>query len=333
MPKIKKSRDINAYIHDFLNHCDLKGLSVKTIKSYHQTLALFSKYLEEERNITDINKVNKDVVEEYINFTRDRGKYSYIADEEFLKKNYQHKRTDIGKEVSVATLNNYLRNIKVFFNFLYDNEIIPFNNVSKAKFIKEKRRMKDQISDEEFKKLISKIDITSFSEYRDYIIINLLFDTGMRISECLSLTIEDIDLVRRTIFLSANVTKGKQDRYVFYSQTLGKVLNRYIKFKDAVKDTDLLFPTTRCTPLTASNFERNFRNYRDKANISKDITPHTLRNNFGRRFLLNGGDIYMLSRILGHSSVTVTEKHYLDLQTEDIRDKYKSYSPLENLNK
>ena len=331
MPKIKKCKEFSSYVQDFTDYCYLKGLSVKTIKSYHQTLLLFSKYLEEERGITDINKVNKDVVEEYIQFTRDRGKYSYVADEKFLKQNYQDKRSDIGKEVSASTLNNYLRNIKVFFNFLYDSEIIKFNNVCKAKYIKEKRRMKDQISDEEFKKLINKINLTIFSEYRDYIIINLLFDTGMRLSECLSLTIHDIDLIRRTIFLSADVTKGKKDRYVFYSQTLGKIFNRYLKYKDAIKETDLLFPTTRCTQLTASNFERNFRNYRERAKIDKNITPHVLRNNFGRRFLLNGGDIYMLSRILGHSSVTVTEKAYLDLSTVDIREKYKKYSPLENL--
>lgn len=187
------------------------------------------------------------------------------------------------------------------------------------------------MTDEEYKKLINKIDISKFIEYRDYIIINLIMDTGMRLSECLSLTINDIDLVRRTILLNAEVTKGKKDRFVFYSERMSKLINRWIKFKDALKDTDLLFPTQRTTMLTAANFEKNFRVYRERARIKKNITPHTLRNNFGRRFLLNGGDIFMLSKILGHSSVTVTEKAYLDITTEDIREKYKRFSPLENM--
>lgn len=83
-------------------------------------------------------------------------------------------------------------------------------------------------------------------------------DTGIRLSECLSLTINDVDLVRRTILLSADVKKGNKDRYVFYSITMSKYINRWIKFKDALKDTELLFPTTRCTILTASNFEKKF---------------------------------------------------------------------------
>lgn len=333
MPRIKRKKDYITYIQDFIDSCTLKGLAPKTIKSYYQSLTLFCKYLEEEKGIMSIEEVNKDVIEEYLQFTKDRGKYSYVADEKSLEKNFQNNRSDIGKPVTASTLNNYLRNIKVFFNWLYDNGLIKFNNVSKTKFIKEKRRVKDQLSDEEYKKLIKEIDITKFAEYRDYIVINLIMDTGMRLSECLSLTINDIDLVRRTILLSANVTKGKKDRYVFYSITMSKYINRWIKFKDAIKDTELLFPTTRNTQLTASNFERSFRLYVKRAKINKNITPHGLRNNFARRFLLSGGDIFMLSKILGHSSVTVTEKAYLDVTTEDIREKYRRFSPLENMKK
>lgn len=331
MPRIKKSKEFICYIQDFIDSCTLKGLAPKIIKSYYQSLTLFTKYLEEEKGIMNIEEVDKGVLEEYIQFTKDRGKYSFIADEKSLEKNYQNFRSDIGKPITSSTLNNYLRNIKVFFNWLYDNGLIKFNNIAKTKFIKEKRRVKDQLSDEEYKQLIKEIDITKFSEYRDYIIINLIMDTGMRLSECLSLTINDVDLVRRTILLSADVTKGKKDRYVFYSITMSKYINRCIKFKDALKDTELLFTTTRCTILTASNFEKSFKKYVKRAKINKNITPHGLRNNFARRFLLSGGDIFMLSKILGHSSVTVTEKAYLDVTIEDIREKYKRYSPLENM--
>lgn len=334
MPKIKKKKEFVYYIQDFIDYCSYKNLSPKTIKSYYQTLTLFAKYLEEEKEISSVNDVDKNIVEEYINFTKERGKYSYVANEETLKVTYQHNRKDIGKEVSVSTLNNYLRNIKVFFNWCEENNLIKYNSVSDVKFIKGKRRIKDQLTDEEYKKLIKVLDLTKFNEYRDYIIIQLIFDTGMRLGECLSLTDDEIDTIRKTIFLSADVTKGKKDRYVFYSQQMSNLLNRWIRYKDSIQPNILLFPTQRTNSiLTQSNFERGFRNYMKRAKINKDVTPHGLRNNFARRFLLSGGDIFMLSKILGHSSVTVTEKAYLDITTEDIRKKYQRFSPLENMNK
>ena len=332
MPRLKKSKEFSYYIQDFIDYCSYKELSSKTIKSYYQTLTLFAKYLEEEKDIFNVTDVDKDIVKEYLAFTKERGKYSYVADERSLEKTYQHNRRDIGKEISPSTINNYLRNIKVFFNWCADNNLIKYNTVSDVKFVKCKRKIKDQISDTEYKKLIKAIDLTKFHEYRDYIIINLIMDTGMRLGECLSLSIDELDPVRKTIFLSADITKGKKDRYVFYSNQMGTLLNRWIRYKDSVQENDLLFPTQRTNSLlTQSNFERNFRGYLNRAKITKVITPHTLRNNFGRRFLLNGGDIFMLSKILGHSSVTVTEKAYLDVTTEDIRTKYRRFSPLENM--
>lgn len=332
MPRIsKKSKTIEDLIQDYLDFCSYKNLSKKTIKSYSQTLILFARYLEEEKEIRDIKKVNKNVVEEYINFTKERGKYSFVADNGYLKANID-KRSDIGEEISAATLNNYLRNIKAFFSWLEDNMLIKENTVCRCKYIKAPRKSKEQLTDAEYMKLIKSIDITKFHEYRDYIIINLIFDTGMRLGETLNLTINDIDFVRRTILIPADITKGKKDRVVFYSQSMSKLLQRWIRFKDTFQETELIFPTqrTNCI-LSVSNFERNFKGYLKRAKIKKDITPHGLRNNFARRFLLASKDIFTLSKILGHSSVTVTEKAYLDLMDEDFRRQYQSYSPLENI--
>lgn len=335
MPKIsKKSKSIDDIIVDYLEYCNYKNLSIKTIKSYHQTLMLFSKYLEEEKQIVDINKINKDTVEEYIGFTKERGKYSFVASEEGMIKANIDKRTDIGKEVSNSTLNNYLRNIKAFFGYLVDNQIIKSSNVHQCKFIKMERRAKEQLTDSEFQKLIKSIDCTQFHQFRDFTVINLIFDSGMRLSETLHLTINDIDLLRRTILIPADLTKGRKDRVVFYSPQMAKLLQRWLKFKDTMQETELLFPTQRTnTIISNSNFERNFRGYLKKAGIKKYITPHGLRNNFARRFLLNNGSLVVLSKILGHSSSRVTESAYLDIMDEDLRKKYQAYSPLANMDK
>lgn len=335
MPKIlKKSKMIDDIIIDYLEYCNYKNLSLKTIKSYHQTLMLFSKYLEEEKQITDINKISKNTVEEYISFTKERGKYAFVASEEGMIKANIDKRTDIGKEVSNSTLNNYLRNIKAFFSYLVDNQIIKSSNVHQCKFIKTERRVKEQLTDIEFQKLIKAIDCTQFHQFRDYTVINLIFDTGMRLSECLHLTINDVDLLRRTILIPADLTKGRKDRVVFYSPQMAKLIQRWLKFKDTIQETEIIFPTQRTnTFISNPNFERNFRGYLKKAGIKKYITPHGLRNNFARRFLLNNGSLVVLSKILGHSSSKVTESAYLDLGDEDLRKKYQAYSPLANMDR
>lgn len=335
MPRIsRKIKSLQDIIQDYIDYCAYKNLRPKTIKLYYQTLTLFAKFLEEEMEITDVRKINKEVVEEYLNLTKERGKYSFIACEDSLVKTRHDRRGDVGDEVSPTTINNYLRNIKAFFTYLEENQIIKENTVKHCDYLKVPRKAKEQLSDYEYQKVIKSIDTTKFHEYRDYVIINLIFDTGMRLSETLSLTIHDVDLVRRVIYLPAELTKGNKDRVTFFSITMSKLLNRWLRYKDTMQESELLFPTQRTNSiLTPSNFERNFRVYLKRAKIDKSVTPHGLRNNFSRRFLMSGGDIYTLSKILGHSSVTVTEKAYLDLMDEDFRKRYQRFSPLENMKK
>lgn len=335
MPKIsKKNKSIDDIIVDYLEFCSYKNLTIKTIKSYHQTLMLFSQFLKEEKGINDITKLSKETVEEYIRFTKDRGKYSFTYSEEGAKKANIDKREDVGKEISSCTLNGYLRNIKAFATYLEENNICKNTKIHECKFIKTERKAKEQLTDLEFKRLIKCIDCSKFHEFRDYTIINLIFDTGMRLSETLHLTINEIDIARRTILIPSDLTKGRRDRAVFFSMEMAKLLQRWLKFKDTMQETDLLFPTQRTNGIISNpNFERNFRGYLKRANINKQITPHGLRNNFARRFLLNGGNLTILSKILGHSSSKVTELAYLDLQDENLRRKYQAYSPLSNIEK
>ena len=82
--------------------------------------------------------------------------------------------------------------------------------------------------------------------------------------------------------------------------------------------------------MQVSNFEANLTKYAKRAGL-KNIHPHMLRNNFAKRFLMSGGDIYTLSKILGHSSVEVTEKEYLDLDTKDLHRQYATHSPLTHI--
>ena len=104
--------------------------------------------------------------------------------------------------------------MKVFFNYCLERKYIKVTPMENIKFLKAKRKMKDEITDIEFRALIKAINITIYSEYRDYTIIQLIFDTGMRLTETLNLKLEDIDVERRTILIPAEINKGKKDRYI-----------------------------------------------------------------------------------------------------------------------
>lgn len=323
-------KNIDMLLDEFMVYCESKNLSKKTMMSYEQTMGLFIKYLDEEKNIADVNKVTEMMIREYINYIKERGKYTVVVDKKTVKMNVPEARKDYGKKVSITTVNNYIRNIKVFFNYLKEQGYIKKDLVKNIRQFKNARKPKDFITDEQFVELLRNIDTTKFHEYRDYICVQLILDAGLRISECLAIKVKDLDLNYRSILLPAENTKGKRDRYVYFSQIMQRQLRRWLQYKDRYVECDYLFCTKGGNPILIRTFEKKLREYGKRIGL-KEICPHQLRNNFAKRFLMSGGNIFTLSKILGHSSVKVTESAYLDLTDADIRKNYQQFSPLQNM--
>ena len=106
-----------------------------------------------------------------------------------------------------------------------------------------KRKAKDFITDTQFKMLLKVFNLSAYVEYRDYVITNLLMDTGMRIAECLLIKVEDVDLNKRAIYLPAENTKGKKSRIVYLSNEMNLLLKRWLKYKDIYTNSEYLFTT------------------------------------------------------------------------------------------
>lgn len=330
MPRlIKKFYSFDEAIEDFMIDCTNKNLSKKTMKSYESTIKLFSKYCEEELNKFIPSAITTKDIKEYLEFTKERGKYSFISRALEETNNNPSARGDFGKQVSLYTVNNYLRNIKVFYSYLMVSNKIQTNPTVTLKEYKHSRKPKDEVTAVDFNKLLKSLDLTLYAEYRDYVIIQMIYDTGMRIGELLSLTDTDILLDKKAIYIRAEISKGKKDRYVFFGISLQKILRRWLNYKDRYFNTDLVFPSVNGNLLGVTNFEKNMKKYSNRANVK--VTAHQLRNNFGRRYLLSGGDIFTLSKILGHSSVNITQQYYLDITAEQINKKYQKFSPLDNM--
>ena len=324
--------DFDFQLDDFMLYCRTKQLRQKTMSSYEQTLRLFQRWLKEELCIEKVNEVTEPIIRKYLDSIMERGKYSFYADDSGKEKNFPSRRRDYRQTVSAVTLNNYIRNLRVFFNWLERDYTIAKNPMRKIQQLKVNRRAKEYLSDDDFKNMIATFDKSYFSEYRDYTMIYLMLDTGMRLGECTELLEGDISLHNRKIYLRAEITKGRKDRSVYFSDKTEHIVRRWLQYKDRYCDSVYIFPIKNGSHnVTVSGFESNFKRHLQRAGLNENISPHCLRNNYAKRCLMNGMDIFTLSRLLGHSSVEVTEKAYLDLTDEDLGKKYQNFSPISSM--
>lgn len=174
-------REIDLQIDDFMIECSTKGLSKRTINAYESTLRLLANYLERELGVESANDVKQIHLKAYIRYLQERGKYTVVVNENTKKTNNPDGRTDYNGTVTNVTINNYMRNVKVFFNYMYNEKLIRNNPVEKLGKLKTSRKPKYYIKDEELIRLLNNFDDTLFHEYRDKHITGLLLDTGMRL--------------------------------------------------------------------------------------------------------------------------------------------------------
>ena len=323
-------REIDRQIEQFLTHCSMKQLSKKTLKAYNQTLYLMANYLEQVHSITSAEQVKAFHISAYIGYLQERGKYTVACSCNHTQQNYPERRTDYKRSISKTTINNYIRNMRVFFNFLVEFDYIERSPMRKIKQLKNARHSVDFITDSQFESIIGSLDMAKFHEYRDKVIIELLLDSGMRIGECIAIQMSDIDRLKNCLVLPWENTNGKKTRTVFFSNEVRKSLRLWIRHKDSFIESEYLFPSTHNRALSVNGFESNMRVYGNRAGVP-NVSPKVFRNNFAKRFLLNGGDIFTLSKILGHSSVAITEAAYLDLTDDDLREQYQRFSPVANM--
>lgn len=320
--------EFDLQLDSFMLHCDSKQLSKKTMKSYDQTIKLFQYYLKNELGITDAAKVKSSHIRLYIKYLRERGKYTVTTANSKWSNNNPYQRSDYKKEISNTTIANYQRNIKVFFNFLKNEREIIDNPMDTIEKVKPKRKQKQLLTPEELKIFFNSFDLSKFHEYRTWLMCRLILDSGMRANETCSLIPEDVDFRTKSILIRK--PKNGHERYAFFGHKMSADLRRWMKYRDRFSGSDFLFPTIRGTKLDVTNFERSIR--RTAKNVGLEVHPHLLRNNFAKYYLIEGnGDFATLSRILGHSSVEVTQKAYLDFTDKEIGKKYQRHSPINNL--
>jgi integrase/recombinase XerD len=177
--------------------------------------------------------------------------------------------------------------------------------------------------DDDVKKIIN-FKPKTMLERRLWVMVCLLLDTGMRSTECTALRVEQVNLDQLTVIVKG---KGQKDRFVPISLEMRKILYEWQK-KSGVKQ-GWLFPTRTDTTLSRRNFIRDIGILCKKIGVTDArLSPHTFRHYFAVTFLRKGGDIYSLSRILGHTSVKVTEVYLRSMGIEDLQHEQQRLSPV-----
>lgn len=294
-------------IENFKNYLKLeRGLSMNSIESYEFDIIQFKNFIIENSINESPKKCSSSTVKRY------------------LYKNFSNKKSR-SQARSISAL-------KSFFNYLlFEGEInsSPLNDIESPKI---ENKLPEVHTEDEIKRLISSVNLDSEFGQRNKTIIEVLYGTGIRVSELIELKLSNIFFKENILKVTG---KGNKERFV----PLGKIalveIKKYLNDRDKLKInskfSDILFLNRYGRQLTRSMIFKVINDSSKNAEIDKKISPHTLRHSYATHLLKNGADLRTIQLILGHESITTTEI-YTHLDTFHLEDVLKKYHPRENKN-
>ena len=275
-----------------------KKLSENTLSSYLSDLDAFFAYLKEnKKNVLTIKKITVDA---YIEWLKDTGRAN-------------------------STISRTTSSLKKFYAYLVENEKIKGNPVNGVEIPRVKKKIPEALTTREMVKLLNQPKTNDLKGIRDKAMLELLYATGIKVSELIELSLRDVDVKGGMLSLS-----GRNERYIPIGNVAAEALDTYIKKARSfmVKDKKVknLFVNCSGTPLTRQGFWKILRGYAESAGIKTEINAQTLRNSFAVHLLQNGADINAVSEMLGHNDV-VTTRVYNQVLKDNIKRIYKKAHP------
>ena len=294
--------DWDSSFEDFKNYLKLeRGLSINSIKSYEYDLNLFRNYIESNQiSETPIN-CKPDTIKDYL--------YNNLSN----KKSRSQAR-------SISALKSY-------FNFLIFEGHIQKSPISNIESPKLEKKLPEVLNETEITKLINSYDLNDNFGQRNRTIIEVLYGTGIRVSELIHLKLSNIFFKENIIKI---VGKGNKERFVPLGNIASNEIKEYIKIRKSniidSRFSDILFLNRYGRGLTRSMIFKIISDSCKKIGLDKKISPHTLRHTFATHLLKNGADIRTIQLILGHENITTTEI-YTHLDTYYLGEVLKNYHP------
>lgn len=226
--------------------------------------------------------------------------------------------------LEVSTVNRHISSLKSFFNYLVDESIIKVSPMEEVSSLKKAKKLPKYLSISEVDKLLN-IPLNSEFDYRNKAMLELMYATGLRVSELVSIEYSNIDFENSIIRING---KGKKERII----PLGEVASYYLKVylndyrsKLLKRNTyNQVFLNNHGKPITRQGFNYILENIRELTGITKEITPHVLRHSFATHLLEGGADIRSIQEMLGHENISTTNI-YTEVVNDVLRSNYEMY--------
>ncbi|MBP1968111.1 integrase/recombinase XerC [Virgibacillus natechei] len=301
-------------MHQFTNDCEAfveylqieKNVSPYTVKYYLKDLETFFDFLAKE-GINDLSEVDQRVVRLYLTLLYDK----------------QLSRRSVSRKIST---------LRSFYKFLEREDHVASNPIMHISLPKTSKPIPGFLYMEELEKLFDVSDLNDPVGQRNQALLETLYATGMRVSECQGLSLSDIDFSIGTVFVKG---KGRKERYIPFGSFAERALRAYIDegrnnlLEKAKVESGSIFLNARGSPLTTRGMRLILNKMVEKAALTIHVHPHKLRHTFATHMLNEGADLRTVQELLGHESLTSTQI-YTHVTKDHLRDVYMNSHPRAN---
>lgn len=277
-----------------------KGLSKNTIIAYISDLKKFSIYLDDSFQFNKIEELSKEHIRLYLK--------------------------ELGKTNTSASITRKLVSLRMFFNFLIKEKIIDVNIISDFDLPKINKKLPVILSTTEMQEILETIKINDHISCRNRCMLELMYATGLRVSELINLNVSSINLYMGYIKV---IGKGDKERIVPIGEIAKTILDIYLnQYRDKFikKESSLLFFNNHGNKLSREEFYIILKQVINKTSINKKISPHTIRHSFATHLLENGADLRSIQELLGHSDISTTTI-YTHISNQKIKNEYQQFHP------
>jgi len=295
--------ELKDTLQDFFHYLQIeRGLSENTLKSYERDLKFYYKYVHKSMKKASWNEVVRNDLIGFLFHLKD-------------------------SEKSSATIARHLSSIRLFHKFLIRENIVEHDASLHIESPKKERKLPNVLSSEEVDRLLN-INVKTPLDVRNKAMFELIYATGLRVSELISLEVSDLHLMMGFVRCMG---KGSKERIVPLGDVAKKALEDYIQHSRSIllknqAGIHALFLNQHGRPLSRQGFWKILKSVAREANITKNITPHMLRHSFATHLLENGADLRAVQEMLGHADISTTQI-YTHVNKARLKDVYQQYHP------
>jgi integrase/recombinase XerD len=292
---------MEVIVQNFINFLEKdKRLSLNTLQSYRRDIEQYMTYLK-DINLQNVSNTNKTTVIAYLLHLQKKGR-------------------------AMSTISRNLASIRSLYQYMSKNKMIEQDPTIELDSPKVEKKLPQILSTHEVELLLEQPKCVDLKGYRDKAMLELLYATGIRVSELINLNTADVNIEMG--FIKCN--KGSRERMIPIGSIAVNALREYINKSRGLlihkPDEKAMFVNINGKRLTRQGFWKIIKQYKNQAKISKDITPHTLRHSFAAHLLENGADLRSIQEMLGHSDISSTQI-YAQITKNKIKEIYKKTHP------